>query len=59
MPDISMCANQNCPKRNECYRYTATPNPLRQSYGDFLPKPGDDQCEYFWPNDTTVKFQPG
>ena len=59
MPDISMCANETCPKRNECYRFTATPNPYRQSYADFKPKPGASQCDNFTPNDTSVKFQPG
>jgi len=58
MPDISMCANQTCPKRNECYRFTATPSPYRQSYASFQPKPGDSQCEYFWPKDTRVMFKP-
>lgn len=59
MPDIAMCANQNCPKRNECYRYTATPSPTRQSYASFQPTLGSDRCEYFWPNDSRVTFQPG
>ena len=46
MPDISMCMNKECPKKNKCYRYMAVPNPFRQSYADFgkeLP------CDHYWP----------
>lgn len=47
MPDITCCTGRNdhcensddnagvqgiCPQRDNCYRYTATPNPYRQSY---------------------------
>lgn len=35
MPDISMCCNEFCEKRNECYRYRATPNST-QSYTNFF-----------------------
>lgn len=49
MPDISMCANEACPLKNKCYRYTATPTMYRQAYADFAP---DDkgECDYFWEN---------
>jgi len=32
MPDISMCSGQDCPLKETCYRFTAKPNELRQSY---------------------------
>jgi hypothetical protein len=35
MPDISMCKDKNCPKRDTCYRFTAKPTMDWQSYGDF------------------------
>jgi hypothetical protein len=35
MPDISMCENISCPLKESCYRYTATPDEYRQTYGEF------------------------
>ena len=35
MPDISMCFNEECPKKEDCYRAKAEPNPLWQSYTSF------------------------
>ena len=32
MPDISMCKGGSCLLRLNCYRYTATPEELGQSY---------------------------
>jgi hypothetical protein len=46
MPDISMCQNKLCPKKAECYRYTAKPS-MRQSYCAFEYKDG---CEHYMPN---------
>ena len=53
MPDISMCSNAKCDKKNKCYRYMAIPNPFRQSYADFDEK----DCGYFMPigNRLTIK----
>ena len=31
MPDIAMCTG-NCPVKENCYRYMATPNPYGQTY---------------------------
>jgi hypothetical protein len=50
MPDISMCNNALCPSKEYCYRYTAIPNPHRQSYMEFTPKEGEDECDHFYPN---------
>lgn len=58
MPDISMCANEECPKRNECYRFTATPSPYRQSYAVFNVPNDSDRCDNFWPNSTNVTMNP-
>ncbi len=32
MPDISMCANERCNKKEECYRKQANPSKYWQSY---------------------------
>lgn len=32
MSDISMCEGKDCPIRDKCRRFTAKPNPYRQSY---------------------------
>lgn len=32
MADITMCHGMECNLKAKCYRYTAEPNPYRQSY---------------------------
>lgn len=47
MTDITMCPGHNCPKRDNCRRYTAEPS-ARQSY--FFSTPWDGvRCEFYWP----------
>lgn len=46
MADISMCLNENCKIKSDCYRYTAKPNPWRQSYSKFDSKNGE-KCVHF------------
>ena len=50
MPDISMCMNQSCPLRMNCFRYRAKANPFRQAFGSFTftSVEGGAECEYFW-----------
>ena len=48
MPDIAMCADHECPAREGCYRYKATPDPYYQAYGEFN-RGGMHYCRYFWP----------
>jgi len=44
IPDITICRNERCPRKMECYRYRAEPDPYWQSYADF----GDGKnCRYF------------
>lgn len=50
MSNISKCENKECPSKEKCYRFTATPNKHRQSYGRFMYEEGKDKCEYFWDN---------
>jgi hypothetical protein len=46
MPDITMCSQYNCELKEECYRYTAKPNPVWQSY--FCPETYGVDCTSFW-----------
>lgn len=46
MPDISMCMNSKCVRREECYRYRAIPFKI-QSYSNFRPIKG--KCRNFMP----------
>jgi len=46
MADITMCSNEDCEQKETCYRYTAKPNPYRQSYfWEDVRK--DWRCEYY------------
>lgn len=45
MPDISMCSNFACPKRDHCYRYRAFPSGRRQAYAAFTLQNGE--CLHF------------
>lgn len=51
MPDISMCQNTKCLSHTKCYRFTATPNELWQSYAEFKPIDGEDRCSHYWNRD--------
>ena len=42
MPDISMCKNEDCDRKNQCFRYTAIPS-IYQAYCSFKSK----NCKYF------------
>lgn len=37
MADITKCEGTNCPMKQTCYRFTAEPNPYRQSYFMTIP----------------------
>jgi hypothetical protein len=40
MADITMCDDNRCPLRSNCYRFQAVPNMLRQSYFSNTPRTG-------------------
>lgn len=45
-----MCNNDECPLKENCYRYKATPNAYYQAYQTFQPDltyQTDPQCDYF------------
>lgn len=49
MPDITMCNGGDCPLKETCYRYKATPSEFLQSY--FVEVPYDEdkkECTYHW-----------
>ena len=57
MADITMCSGEGCPLKDKCYRFTAEPNPHRQSMFMGTPmvkviKDGKEltNCEHFWKN---------
>lgn len=54
MPDITKCYGESCPSKENCYRFTATPNEYRQAYWMHTPiieEPiGAQSCQYFMPN---------
>jgi hypothetical protein len=49
MPDISMCKGEDCPIKNKCYRFTATPSQHWQSYFTESPYQKETKkCKHFW-----------
>jgi len=46
MPDITMCQNNACPTKEQCYRFKAKANPRWQSYSMFEHN-GDGSCDMF------------
>ncbi len=52
MPDISMCQNEKCKLKMECYRYMAKPSG-RQSYADF----DEQNCSWFMPAGDYLKLE--
>jgi hypothetical protein len=57
-PDISMCADDECPSRAKCYRSKASgtkPCEYRQAFADFGRKPEDERCGYFWLNVASLR----
>ena len=50
MSDISMCKNEKCKFKEDCYRFTAKPDEVYQSYGDFNCKRKTGIDTFFWKN---------
>ena len=48
MADITKCHGDMCPKKDQCYRYTAVSSEYRQSYFVVPPLKSDGSCEHFW-----------
>jgi hypothetical protein len=61
MPDISMCAAENCPVAARCYRHAASgtkPDEFLQSYSGFEPEKGE-ACRGFTRVGHIFKFNNG
>lgn len=48
MSDITMCKGEGCPAKEQCKRFTATPNEHWQSYFTESPIKEDGTCIMFW-----------
>ena len=55
MPDISMCKNDKCKFKEDCYRFTAKPSEFMQSYAEFNCKDKVAIDTWFWSNKNTKK----
>lgn len=53
MPDIAMCKNDTCIKKEECYRFKAVPNDY-QNYCDFRNVCVNNEHQWFWQIETKV-----
>lgn len=58
MADITMCDNNNCTLKEDCYRFTAPANKYRQSYFAENPKQKDGVCEEYWSNKGYAQILP-
>jgi hypothetical protein len=48
MADITKCSGDNCPIKENCYRFTAVENEYRQSYFIKIPYNHESKiCDYF------------
>jgi len=54
MPDISMCKGGDCPLKEKCYRYKATPTDEWQTYLAEIPYNKETkECNLYWKIKTT------
>lgn len=58
MPDISKCADSECPSRETCYRFTA-PSSSVQVFADFERPKQAEKCLAHWPTLTVKKYVSG
>jgi hypothetical protein len=49
MPDITMCDGGDCPNKDSCHRFTATPSAERQAYFTEPPWKEGEPCRHFDP----------
>ena len=49
MPDICLCENNKCSRRNKCFRYRAMAAEYWQSWSYFnKDKPPKAKCRFYW-----------
>ena len=62
MPDYALCTNDECQKKDNCFRFRAVPSEFMQSYAAFEPvqKMSGISCDGFIPlyNMTHYKLKP-
>lgn len=46
MPDIAMCTGDDCPVKENCWRYLAPPDRYQSQFA--APPCTEEGCEYFW-----------
>lgn len=51
--DITMCKGTDCPLKETCYRYKATPSLLQSVFID-VPLKEDGTCDYYWNRKTQL-----
>lgn len=47
MPDITMCKDERCPFKRECFRFTAYPSEFQSYFTDSPYKVKKNKCEYY------------
>jgi len=52
-----MCEGLTCPRKQQCYRYTAPKNDYRQAYFSQMPLEKDNSCEHFTDNSEWKKHE--
>lgn len=58
MVDIAMCEGGDCPLKESCYRFKATPSPYAQSYFAEIPYDAEKKaCEHYWGVDNYEKVK--
>lgn len=55
MADITMCEGLMCPRKEQCYRYTAPKNEHRQAYFFQMPLEKDTSCTRYIDNFEWIK----
>jgi hypothetical protein len=48
MPDISMCPGDDCPLKEECYRFKATPSEYQSYFAEAPYDSFNKDCDFFW-----------
>jgi hypothetical protein len=46
MADITMCQNEDCPVKDTCFRYLATPSQYQSFY--VFDKDTKEPCDWYW-----------
>ncbi len=50
MADITMCTGVDCPRKNQCYRFTASKGVYQSYFLNVVYDKIKDSCDEYWPN---------